>query len=237
VYALRDASLSVGPGEVLAIVGDNGAGKSTMLKILSGVHSPDGGQLFVNGKPVTFNSPVDARAHGIATVYQDLALVECLDIATNMALGKVPKRGVIVDRKRMVREAQEVLADLDIDMGPVSTPVGFLSGGQRQIVALARAVRTDAPIILLDEPTAALGVRETKQVADIIGTLAAKGKAILCISHDMEFAFQHTSRVVVMRLGRTVASRRMVDTNRDEIVAFITGAKAPELEDEVLGVQ
>jgi simple sugar transport system ATP-binding protein/D-xylose transport system ATP-binding protein len=205
-----------------AIVGDNGAGKSTMLKIVSGILAADSGEILVNGQVTTQRSSVHNRH--IAVVYQDLALVECLDVATNMSLGNIPVRsGFLVDRRRMEREASEVLDDLKIRVGSVRTSVGHLSGGERQIVAIARAVRLDTPILLLDEPTAALGVRETAHVGGILEELRSKGKAVLCISHDLEFVFKHADRITVMRLGRTVGTRTVAQASREEIIGMITG--------------
>jgi ABC-type sugar transport system ATPase subunit len=224
VAALREASLSARPGEVLGIVGDNGAGKSTVLKILSGLVQPDEGSILIRGEAVTMPTPTAARELGIATVYQDLALVECLDVATNMALGQFPRKRLFVDRARMRADATAVLRDLEISIPSVTMQVGLLSGGQRQIIAVARAVRADAPIVLLDEPTAALGVRETAHVAAIIRRLAGQGRAVVCISHDLEFVFAHMERVAVMRLGRLVAARWVAQTSREEIVGLITGA-------------
>lgn len=229
VIALHHADLEVHPGEVLAIVGDNGAGKSTMLKVLSGLYRPDGGDLRVGGRSVSFANPAEARQAGIATVYQDLALVECLDIATNLHLGDVPRRGPFVDRRRMEREAEQTLQTLNVRVGSVRTPVGLLSGGQRQIIAISRAVRLDsASIILLDEPTAALGVQERGHVGDIIEQLRRRGKAVIIICHDLEFVFHYADTVTVMCLGRTVATRRARDTTREDVIAFITGARTAE---------
>jgi ABC-type sugar transport system ATPase subunit len=224
VTALRDASLEVSPGEVLAVVGDNGAGKSSLLKIMSGSYIADTGSVKLNGRAVQFKTPADARREGIGTVSQDLGLVEVLDVATNMALGDVPHRGPFVDRRAMDTSARKVLSDLNIRIDSVRMQVGLLSGGQRQIIAIARAVRLNSPIVLLDEPTAALGVRETAHVADIIDGLRAQGKAIVLISHDLDFVFQHADRVMVMRLGTSSATRVIKDTTREEIVGLITGA-------------
>jgi ABC-type sugar transport system ATPase subunit len=226
VSALEDVDLDAYAGEVHAIVGDNGAGKSTTIKIITGIHSADEGDVLVQGERMAHKrSAADAHEHGVSVVYQDLALVECLDIAHNMALGNLPRKfGVVLDRKRMEREAAQVLTDLKVRVGNVRTPVGLLSGGQRQVVAIARAVRMDRPIILLDEPTAALGVQETGHVGDIIDELKAAGKAVICVSHDLDFVFKHADRVTVLRLGRTVGTRLVADVSRDEVVGLITGA-------------
>jgi simple sugar transport system ATP-binding protein/D-xylose transport system ATP-binding protein len=160
-------------------------------------------------------------------VHQDLALVECLDIATNMALGDIPRRAwFLLDRPRMEAEASKVLADLKNRVGSVRTQVGLLSGGERQVVAIARAVRMNLPVILLDEPTAALGVRETAHIGQILDELRAQRKTVICISHDLEFAFQHADRITVMRLGNSVATLRCDETTRDQVVGLITGAVA-----------
>lgn len=226
IQALDHADLTADHGEIHGIVGDNGAGKSTMLKILSGLYRPDSGALLIDGQPVTMRSPLDAREHGIATVYQDLALVECLDVATNLHLGDVPKKRWLVDRRRMERDTEKVLTDLNVRIGSVRTPVGMLSGGQRQIIAISRAVRLEkASIVLLDEPTAALGIQERQQVGAIITTLRERGKAVIIICHDLEFVFDYCDIVTVMRLGRTVAYRTIRNTDRDEVIGLITGAR------------
>ncbi|MGW3654883.1 ATP-binding cassette domain-containing protein [Streptomyces sp. NPDC005151] len=226
VSALENVRLDAYAGEVHAIVGDNGAGKSTTIKIVTGIHRPDEGEVVVNGEEFGHvRSAADAKDHGIAVVYQDLALVECLDIAHNLALGNLPRKlGVVLDRRRMEREAAQVLKDLKVRVGNVRTPVGLLSGGQRQVVAIARAVRMDKPIILLDEPTAALGVQETAHVGEIIAELRASGKAVVIVSHDLDFVFSHADRVTVLRLGRTVGTRRVAEVPREEVIGMITGA-------------
>jgi ribose transport system ATP-binding protein len=226
VSALEDVRLDAYAGEVHAVVGDNGAGKSTMIKIITGIHRADEGEVLVNGENLgNVRSVADAQEHGIAVVYQDLALVECLDIAHNMALGNLPRRlGIVLDRRRMERDAATVLKDLKVRVGNVRTPVGLLSGGQRQVVAIARAVRIDKPIMLLDEPTAALGVQETAHVGEIIDELRASGKAVVIVSHDLDFVFAHADRVTVLRLGWTVGTRRISDVGREEVVGMITGA-------------
>ncbi|MFE5259659.1 ATP-binding cassette domain-containing protein [Streptomyces coelicoflavus] len=230
VSALEDVHFDAHAGEVHAIVGDNGAGKSTTIKIVTGIHRADEGQVLVNGEELGHvRSAADAQGHGIAVVYQDLALVECLDIAHNMALGSLPRRfGIVLDRRRMEREAFQVLKDLKVRVGDVRTPVGLLSGGQRQVVAVARAVRLNKPIMLLDEPTAALGVQETAHVGEIIDELRAAGKAVIIVSHDLDFVFTHADRVTVLRLGRTVGTRRIADVGREEVVGMITGAIPPD---------
>jgi ABC-type sugar transport system ATPase subunit len=229
VVALDGVSLACQRGEVLAIVGDNGAGKSTMVKVLAGVHQLDSGQLLIDGAPVKVSSPAHARTLGISTVFQDLALVECLDIAANMYLGSpLTKHRWFVDRAAMIEGAADMLRDLRVRISSVRVPVGVLSGGQRQGVALARAVHQRGDIILMDEPTAALGVRETAQVLDMIDELRARGKAVILVSHDLEFVFSVADRIQVMRLGRVQGVRDRTQTNRAEIVGLITGINADE---------
>ena len=224
ITALRNIDLEVGPGEILALLGDNGAGKSTLVKVMSGLYGPDSGQITVDGVPTHFATPVDARSAGVATVYQDLALVEVLDVATNMFIGQVPTRHGFVDRKRMVRETQEFLKSLDVTVQDVETPIGMLSGGQRQIIAIARAIHLGATTVILDEPTAALGVRETAQAAEIIKRLRDQGKAVVMVTHDMELVFQIADRAEILRLGQVAGVRRIADTTREEIIGLITGA-------------
>jgi ABC-type sugar transport system ATPase subunit len=228
VVALRDVSLKARAGEVLAIVGDNGAGKSTLVKIVSGVYHPDAGEIAVEGETVELDTPADARRTGIATVFQDLALVEVLDVATNMFIGQLPRRGLFVDRKKMEAEARTFLDSLGVTVSSVRTRVGMLSGGQRQIVAIARAMGTGSKIVVLDEPTAALGVRETAQAAQLISKLRDDGCAVVCVSHDLEFVFEFCDRIQVMRLGRVAAVRETRRTTREEIVGLITGSISPD---------
>jgi ABC-type sugar transport system ATPase subunit len=230
VSALENVHFEAYAGEVHAIVGDNGAGKSTTIKIITGLHRADEGAVVVLGEHMTQRrSAADAHAHGIAVVYQDLALVECLDISTNMALGNLPRRfGLILDRRRMERDASAVLTELNVRVGKVRTPVGLLSGGQRQVVAIARAVRMDKPIMLLDEPTAALGVQESGHVAEMIDELRSAGKAVVIVSHDLGFVFEHADKITVLRLGRTVGTRDVSTVSRNEIIGMITGAIAPD---------
>lgn len=224
VVALAGASLAAYSGEVLALVGDNGAGKSTLVKILAGVHQADSGEFRIDGAHVDLKGPSHARQLGIATVFQDLALVECLDIAANMYLGQPPTRlRYFVDRSRMLEGAADILHQLRIRIGSVQIPVGALSGGQRQAVALARAVLQSGRLLLMDEPTAALGVRETEQVIELVAELRKRGTAIIFVSHNLEAVFRVADRVQVMRLGRNQGIRRITDTDRDEVVGLITG--------------
>jgi ABC-type sugar transport system ATPase subunit len=225
VVALDGVALQADAGSVLAIVGDNGAGKSTMIKVLAGVYPADSGQLLIDGQVVTLASTAKAQELGIATVYQNLALVECLDVAANMYLGRPLRKGLVfADRRAMIDGAADTLAELRVRVPSVRVPVGVLSGGQRQGVAIARAVQQDSRIVLMDEPTAALGYRETRQVIDIIRRLRQQGKAVVLISHDLEMVFEIADRMLVMRLGRVQGVRDRATADRGEIIGLITGA-------------
>jgi ABC-type sugar transport system ATPase subunit len=224
VTALDDVGLTAFAGQILAVVGDNGAGKSSLIRTISGVHRPDSGEILIEGKPHTFSNPAGARDAGVATVFQDLALVEVLDVATNMFLGQIPRRGLLVDRRRMERDSRAFLDELGVTVTSVRTEVGMLSGGQRQMVAIARAMRLGGHIVLLDEPTAALGVRETAQAADMIRLLRDRGNAVICVSHDLGLVFDLADRIQVMRLGRVASVRTREETTREEIIGLITGS-------------
>lgn len=225
VQALQEVSFSLFPAEVVALLGDNGAGKSTLVKILSGVYRADEGAILMEGKPLTIRTPMDALRQGIGTVYQDLAVVDTLDVARNIYLGTIPTRfGLIVDYPRMYREARDVLNLLRVDMPSVRTKVGDLSGGQRQAVAIARTLAQAARIFLMDEPTAALGVAQSAKVNELIADLKRNGKALLVITHNLEHVFSIADRLIVLRHGRRVAVRERERTTREEIVGLITGA-------------
>jgi ABC-type sugar transport system ATPase subunit len=224
VTALRDVKLNAYPGEVLSILGDNGAGKSTLVKVLAGVHNLDAGELRINGETVDRTSPRLARQHGVSTVFQDLAVIETLDVAANMFLGQQIRRGwIFANRRRMFAEAADSLAALGVRVPSVRAQLGELSGGQRQGVAIARAVREDNPIVLMDEPTAALGVRETANVGEIIRELKRRGKCVILVSHDLEFVFKVADRMLIMRLGGVQGLRTTASTDHQEVVAMITG--------------
>jgi ABC-type sugar transport system ATPase subunit len=238
VIALSDVSLVAHAGEVVVVVGDNGAGKSTMIKVLGGVYPVDTGELLINGHLATLASPADARRHGIAIVFQNLALVECLDVAENMYLGRPLRRfGFFANRRAMIEGAADTLAALRVRVPSVRVPIGVLSGGQRQGVAIARAVQQDSNIVLLDEPTAALGYREKQQVVAIVKQLRDGGKAVVLVSHDLEMVFDVADRIQVMRLGRVQGVRYRKDVNRREIIGLITGAIEPDESQAPTGIE
>jgi ABC-type sugar transport system ATPase subunit len=224
VWALAGVDLSIYDGEIVALVGDNGAGKSVFVSILSGVRRPDRGQLYIDGVPVTLQNPSVAHHYGIVTVFQDLALVNERDVAANIFLGRELTRagGIIVDRAQMLRESEAIIHRLQVGLPDVRTPVKSLSGGQRQAVAVARAiVRGQARVVIMDEPTAALGVRESGKVNDLIRALKEEGRTVLLISHNVEHVFNLADRVVIFRLGRCIGDLRIADTTHDEVVGLI----------------
>ena len=222
--ALHQVDFSIYPGEIQALVGDNGAGKSTLVKTISGAHRADEGEFFFKGEPVSIASPDDSFALGIATVYQDLALVGTRDVAHNLFIGREPTKWAMVDRRRMVTEARQVIGLLNVDIPSVDALVANLSGGQRQAVAIGRAVHEGRSILVLDEPTAALGVRESHQMMTLIEKLRDQGKAILVVSHNLLHVFRIADCITVLRGGRVVGTRRKAETSVDEIVKMITGA-------------
>jgi ABC-type sugar transport system ATPase subunit len=224
VRAIHDVDLDIRRAEVLAIVGDNGAGKSTLTKILSGVYQPDHGQIQVDGRVVRIDTPHHARDLGIATVFQNLALVDSRDVAANLFLGREPTRWkVFVDRKRMLADAQRVISDLRVHMPNLRVDVGQLSGGQRQSLAIGRATAQRGRIILMDEPTAALGVRESRKVLDLIRHLKSGGTGVVVISHNLQHVFSVADRILVLRRGRVAGVRDKSATSPDEIVKLIVG--------------
>ncbi len=232
VEALRGVDLEVHAGDVLALCGDNGAGKSSLIKIVSGAQAPSSGQIAVKGQAVAFASPQDALRRGIATIYQDLALAPRLSIAQNVFLGSEPTRGIgpfrILDKGRMARESQGYLGRLAIAVSDMATPVERLSGGQRQAVAIARALRWDAELIIMDEPTAALGVRETAQVLDLIRRLQAEGRTVVLISHNMADVVAVSSRVAILKSGRKVVDRPTAGLDADHLAHLVmTGREEP----------
>jgi ABC-type sugar transport system ATPase subunit len=228
VDALIDVSFELRAGEILAVLGDNGAGKSTLIKILSGLYSPDHGELLVDGEPRKFGMPADAAAAGIATVYQDLALVDTRDVAANLYLGREFRRGPFVDRRRGIREARRVVDEMEIKLPSVKVPVGVLSGGQRQAIAVARTIVRGANIVIMDEPTAALGVTESARVIGLARQLREQGKAVMIVNHNLEQMWGVADRFMVMRLGRMAGVRERDATSLEEIVQLIVyGSDAP----------
>jgi D-xylose transport system ATP-binding protein len=228
VQALNDVGFEVRAGEVLALLGDNGAGKSTLIKIISGLYSADEGELFLEGEPLTLTGPKDAVHAGIATVYQDLALVDSRDVAANLFLGSEFTKGPFVDKKRCRIEAQKLLHRIGIDLPSVRVPVSLLSGGQRQAVAVARALVHGAKLVIMDEPTAALGVAQTEQVMKLVRDLRADGKAVILISHNLRDVWDVTDRLMVLYLGRLAGTRVRSETTLEEIVRLIVyGADEP----------
>ena len=235
VRALAGIDFTAHPGEVVALLGDNGAGKSTLLKVMSGAHRPSAGTIEVGGAGVDIGSPADAARAGIQMVYQDLALVDAQDIATNLTLGREPVRSGflgrlgLLDRKGMRREAEGELASLGVTTAPMTRPVEMLSGGQRQVVALARsAVRVagrPGGVLLLDEPTAALGYEQTLQVQELIQRMAGRGIAIVLVTHNLPLCFDVADRIVVLNRGRKVADVERRATDNESVVGWITGAR------------
>jgi ABC-type sugar transport system ATPase subunit len=223
VQALRDVNFDVVPGKVTALVGDNGAGKSTLIKTISGIWQASEGEMFWKGKPANVRTPRDADALGIATVYQDLALCDNLDIVQNMYLGHEELRFRLLDENKMEITARQVLSDLSVTtVQSIRQPVGSLSGGQRQAVAVARAVMRDAQLVVMDEPTAALGVSQTAQVLDLIRRLASRSIAVLVISHNLNDVFAVADRIAVLRLGHLVSSGPVEDYDTQSTVELIT---------------
>jgi simple sugar transport system ATP-binding protein len=232
VQALDGAGFTAYPGEVVALIGDNGAGKSTLVKTLSGVIRPDSGEILVSGSPVSFGNPLDARAHGIETVYQDLALAPDLDAAANLHLGRELYRWWpplhVLNKTEMRRRAVAAFKDLGVELPDVTAPVGTLSGGQRQSVAVARAVAYASKLIFLDEPTAALGVVQRERVLDNIRRVRDRGIAVVLISHNMPEVLAVADRVEVLRMGRRVARFIAADASIEQLVSAMTGALTTE---------
>jgi ABC-type sugar transport system ATPase subunit len=228
LQALVDVDVDIHTGEVLAILGDNGAGKSTFIKILSGAYEPSAGTLLLDGAPVSFASPQDAADVGIATIFQELALSENLSIAENVFLGRELVRRVLgvpfLKRQAMKQKVAELLHTLEAHISDPEAAVGSLSGGQRQAVAISRALNLNARLVIMDEPTAALAVAETRKVLQLIRRLTEGGRAVILISHNMHDVFEVADRIVVFRRGRKIAERRRSETDPEEVVSFITGA-------------
>ena len=228
VQALDNVNFTARAGEVVALVGDNGAGKSTLIKAISGIHTPDSGRIRLGGANVSLRHPSEAVRLGIATVYQDLALCDNLDVVANLYLGReamMRHRGL--DEVAMEARARSVLAELSVRIPNLRVPVGMLSGGQRQAIAVTRSVMWDAKVMLLDEPTAALGVEQTQQVLDLVRTLKERNLAVVIISHSLADVFAVADRISVLRLGRRVADVAANEVSREDVVALITGAAGP----------
>jgi simple sugar transport system ATP-binding protein len=234
VQALRGASFTVYPAEVVALVGDNGAGKSTLVKTLAGVHQPDAGEILFEGRPVTIHSPLEARALGIETVYQDLALAAELDPAANLFLGReVMRRGLLgrlgfLDKAEMHRRAGEAFETLGVGLQDSTAPVATMSGGQRQGVAVSRAVTWASKVVFMDEPTAALGVVQTRHVLDLILRVRDQGLSVVLISHNMPEVFEVADRIEVLRLGERVARFTRGEARMEDVVGAMTGALRQE---------
>jgi D-xylose transport system ATP-binding protein len=224
VQALTDVELEVRAGEVVALVGDNGAGKSTLVKTIAGVHPIDDGVIEWDGRSVQINKPHDAQNLGIATVYQDLALCDNIDVVGNLYLGRELRTFGILDEVEMERRSRELLSTLSIRIPSVRIPIASLSGGQRQTVAIARSMLGEPKLVILDEPTAALGVEQTAQVLDLVERLRERGHAVILISHNMADVKAVADKVAVLRLGRNNGVFDVKTTSQEEIVSAITGA-------------
>jgi D-xylose transport system ATP-binding protein len=236
VQALRNVDFEVWAGEVVGLVGDNGAGKSTLIKVIAGVNPADSGQIYVEGRQVSISSPQDANHLGIETVYQDLALADNLDVVANLYLGRedlrprIPALGGVLNEAEMERRTLGVLRQLQVTtLRSVRVPVAALSGGQRQSIAVAKTILRNPKVVLLDEPTAALGVAQTRQVLNLIRRLREQGLAVVVISHNLADIFEVVDRVIVLRLGQRVGSYDIRTTTQEQVVAAITGAEFGQL--------
>ncbi|KRC49184.1 ABC transporter ATP-binding protein [Leifsonia sp. Root227] len=225
IVAIKRFDLEIEPGEIVALVGDNGAGKSTLVKIISGMYQPTDGEIWVNGERASFRDPSDARARGVEVVYQDLALVDLQPVYMNLFLGRELRRKPFgtLDRKTMAARTQALVDELDVRIPSARATLSDLSGGQRQGIAIARATHWASSLVLMDEPTAALGVAETAKVEELILKLKARGAAVLIVSHNMEQVFRVADRVTVLRRGTQVGTKRIDETTHNELVAMITG--------------
>lgn len=230
VHVLHDVDFAVYPGEVTALVGDNGAGKSTLVKTIAGIHPIDTGSYLFNGQPVTAHGPNDVAALGVEVVYQDLALCDNLDIVSNMFLGRELKRRGVLDEATMETLAREALASLSVrTVTSVRQPVSSLSGGQRQTVAIAKSVLWNSKVVLLDEPTAALGVAQTRQVLDLVRRLADQGVGVVLISHNLADVFEVADRICALYLGRVAAEVKASEVTHSQVVELITAGRSGSL--------
>ena len=230
VHVLRDVDLKVYAGQVTALVGDNGAGKSTLIKGIAGIHSFDSGEYLFEGKAVNVHEPKQASALGIEVVYQDLALCDNLDVVHNMFLGREEKKGIVLDEITMERRAAETLAGLSVrTLKSIRQQVSSLSGGQRQTVAIARAVLWNSRVVILDEPTAALGIAQTEQVLNLVRRLADNGLGVVLISHNMNDVMQVADNIAVLFLGQLAAQVQVSDVNHGQVVELITMGRSGDL--------
>jgi ABC-type sugar transport system ATPase subunit len=232
LVAVDEVSVEIFKGEVVGLVGDNGAGKSTLIKMISGVYQPDSGDIYMDEKKVVFSGPREARDLGIETIYQDLALAENLDVGSNIFMGREIKKrhlgGLLntLDRRKMRAESDKILNHLEIEVPSLTQQIRNLSGGQRQAVAIARSVYWNARMMIMDEPTAALGVTEQRRVLMLVRTLAEQGVPVIIISHNMQDVFAVADRIVILRRGKKVAERIAAESTPDEIVSLMVGAEA-----------
>jgi len=226
VKAVQNYSVEINQGDVVALVGDNGAGKSTVVKMLSGLYKPDRGEILVNDQLVALKSSIDARSAGIETVLQDLALVPQRPVYLNLFLGREATKSAIklLDHKLMCREAEKLFIELGVNIPSVKLPIGSLSGGQRQAVAIARAARWSQSLVIMDEPTAALGIAETAKVEELIKNLSLRGTAIFLVSHNLDQVFRLSSRISILRRGEHVGEYETSQVSKNDIVSKITGS-------------
>lgn len=223
---LEDINFQIRRSQIVSLLGGNGAGKSTLIKILSGVHSQDKGYFYIKDRKISSLTPKTALKNGITTVYQDLSLVNTLDVASNIFLGRESlAKGFFLDRQKMKKESRRLIEQLNIDLSDLNMEVGKLSGGQRQGVAIARAINQGGEILILDEPTAAMGVKESKQVFDLINLLSRQGYTIIIISHNVQKALEISDRLVILRNGRIVADVDSNSLEEKEVVHYITGVR------------
>ncbi|MEZ5667721.1 MAG: ATP-binding cassette domain-containing protein [Alphaproteobacteria bacterium] len=241
VIALQDISIAVHPGQVHCLLGDNGAGKSTLIKILSGVHRPTAGQILVEGRPVRFRSPRDAQDRGVATVFQDLGMIPLMSITRNFFLGREPTRNRFglsrIDKEKANRIARQAMADIGIDVRDPTQAVGTLSGGERQSVAIARAIHFGAKVLILDEPTSALGVHQAAMVLKFVVEARLRGLAVIFISHNIHHAYPVADTFTLLNRGRSAGTFAKTEISRDEVVGIMSGGedmKALEAEIDAL---